>query len=361
VATDYAPVVEEARLRLASARGRQGEPDAAIDLASAAYFSARIRRNDAGAADAALLLSWLLYDADQYDAALSWVRHARATLPNDAGPSLRTAIAARREASIRLARDEIDLAERLARDALTMLRGLEDPHEIEVATTLSVLGMLARQRGDEQATVELLSEAVELAEGVYGDQHSAVQSRLTSLGLALTEVGEYERAGQALERSLRLAVKLYGADSRFTASAKRALGHAMRHLGKYDRARALFTEALEWDSAHHGPTDPLRGHDLRGLALLASAEGKPDEAVALLEEVLRLWDGNRVSSAFVGHAELELARALHATQGDAARVHALAEAAAARYESYGEERADDAASARAFLAQLGAPAEALAP
>jgi predicted TPR repeat methyltransferase len=117
-------------------------------------------------------------------------------------------------------RGQLDAAKALYRRVLA--------HDGREPNALHFLGVIARQQGDAEEAVRLITQAVQLKPG-QANQHCNLGAALQDLGRAADALAQYEQA-IALEPRYALALS--------------NRGNALRHLGRLDEALASYERAL---------------------------------------------------------------------------------------------------------------------
>lgn len=153
------------------------------------------------------------------------------------------------DAEVALRLDQTDEAERLYRAALEHARSPS-----ELAEALAGLGQVAFRRGDPQAAIERLEQALELR----GGDSAAEVGLADTLGRAYAMVGEIESAISLLERTLA-AVERRG-DKVETLRFTVLLAYALMDSGDFRRAETLVARALSIGEEIRDPVVRARLH-----------------------------------------------------------------------------------------------------
>jgi predicted ATPase/DNA-binding SARP family transcriptional activator len=208
--------------------------------------------------------------------------------------------------------------------ALRLYRELGDPRG--VASSLQVLGSVAREQGRYPRAVELHAESLAIAEAA-GDRWVAASAH-GYLAFALWLQRDFGRA--AVEASTALADFRELGDVEGTAWSLISLGTVARYQGDVERATALLTESLSL-SEGIGFREGI-AWAVEQLGLLAALDGDP-AAISLLRRSLELHselrDQWRMSSV------LEDLAAIAQAQGNARQAARLLGAAEAVREAIG--------------------------
>ena len=202
--------------------------------------------------------------------------------------------------------------------ALRLYRELADAPGI--ASTLQVLGSVAREQGRYARSMELHRESLAIAESA-GDRW-AVANAHNTLGFAAWLQGDFELATAECATALTMSRELgYVEDIAWSLIS---LGAIARYQGAHERAAALLAESRSL-SERIGFREGL-AWSLEQQGLLALDRGDPAAAGLLRRSLLihrELQDRWRVSSALEDLAALALTRG---SAGTAARLLAAAEA-----------------------------------
>jgi tetratricopeptide (TPR) repeat protein len=229
--------------------------------------------------------------------AVDMFRGAIADLEAALGRDAPEVVASRMPLAAALARiNKLDEAGRLAAEVVD---SSADVHDRGAAH--SILGRVARQRGDFDEALEHHRQAVALLQEGYGKaDHPVVRSERIYVGIALTKLERHDEAIAILEELLK------GADEANRAPLHHNLAEALIDAGRCDRARPHLEAVIEIVEKQGGADHPNLAFPLVALAECARAVGRPAEAVDRLERALELRRG----TGDVGVAEVlfELAR-----------------------------------------------------
>jgi len=164
------------------------------------------------------------------------------------------------------------------------LRRADGATPVELATSLTDLGMLARATGDNQRTVALYREALEMIESAPEVQDKALAGALNNLGLALRSSGDSAGAAQILERSLALDRKTLSPDDPELAVSLNNLALVLRDAGQIGKAEENWQEALALLRKVHGDDNLRVAAVLESLSGVSLDRGQLDEAEARQRE-----------------------------------------------------------------------------
>jgi predicted ATPase/DNA-binding SARP family transcriptional activator/Tfp pilus assembly protein PilF len=193
------------------------------------------------------------------------------------GDELVATLLARRGASLlRLRR--VDAAESVLHRALELAERVGNASE--AAFVLDRLGVLAWDRGDDEAAVTAQTRALELRRASGDDR--AVAISLNNLGSLAYARGEYARARELMEACLELQRR--AADATGEVISLQNLGNVA--LAEGDEAEAGRRLHASLDAARHARHGVLTIRSLLALASWASIGGRPDDAFRYLQPAL---------------------------------------------------------------------------
>jgi len=237
----------------------------------------------------------------------------------------------RQKASLALARNDADTADRFAREALERHRRAYGNLHQDVAEDLNELANAARQRGRLADALAAVEEALRIRRAMYGNEHKLVAESLNNLAVLRTAEGRYEEAAalysQAIDLRRRLlgrehprvalAVhnfaalqyfrgelqqaaaseqealeqfrRIYGEDHPLTLSARLNLANFDRALGRYDAAEAGFRSVFDWSARRHETDSPEALGALANLGRIYRERGDPVRAEPLLRDADERW------------------------------------------------------------------------
>jgi eukaryotic-like serine/threonine-protein kinase len=181
-----------------------------------------------------------------------------------------------------------DLAEPQLRSALTTSQTVLGEVHPEVASSLSDLAALMREKGDYRAAELLLRDALEMDRKVLGSRDPAVATGLNDLALVYKDQGRYAQAESTCREALSLRRELLGDNHAEVAATLNNLASVLQAAGKYPEAETYLRQALATQNAVLGPNHPDVAVSLNNLGAILQAQGKYDEAAGPLREALAL-------------------------------------------------------------------------
>lgn len=254
------------------------------------------------------------------DAAEPWFRKAVDLLAasDTVDPSIRTE-ALNNLAMLHHARGEFDTANRLYVVALESAPA-DSPAE---AITLKNLSDLARDRDDLEVAEQLARRSLERFEAVYGPRHPETLRATVALARFYVLVGKYDAAEPLFRETIAAESEVQGPEHPDTLVTKGELGLLLQEVGRLDEAQIVLRDVLDAQRRQVGPQHPETCRAMGNLAHLLHVRGEYAEAERLERAAL---DGLRTQlgpdhpDAIVG---LNNIAALVQAQGRIAEAEAL--------------------------------------
>jgi tetratricopeptide (TPR) repeat protein len=234
--------------------------------------------------DAAIEMSELLAaDAERFDEAAKWTRHAEVALQRHGDDPHRASSLAAAVATLDSSRERFDDARR---GFERVLEGYAQRNDVDVATiayTKSNLGVVLAKMGAEADAIRTHEAALQLLEDAGLESHYVYGRVMLDLANAESRMRRYEQAREHNERALALFTDALGPDAIMVGRAAFNLGSAEVEIGNIDAAalaiehgEAVLTRAL-------GPDHPAIANVLVGLASVDLQRGQPLPARDRLE------------------------------------------------------------------------------
>ncbi len=173
-----------------------------------------------------------------------------------------------------------DTAAELYREAETVLRAA-DPDGTELSTSLYMLGINARIRGELEKAKPLLNEALMLRQKSLGEDSVSVAAVLGELAMVARLEGDLPRALANLTMAVNIAERATGTDSAETLQEKLNLAGVYNAAGQHDQSLRLNEEVLE--TAHDQDLPLYESVAFNNLGQLAVVRGDLDAAASYLD------------------------------------------------------------------------------
>jgi CHAT domain-containing protein len=151
-------------------------------------------------------------------------------------------------------RGELERAENLSRESLSILRRLLPEWSLPTSQCLSVIAGIRRDRGDSSGAESLFRDALFGYRKAFGPNHPQVAIAAGNLSLLLMERGELDESEYLLERTVQIH-RSAGLRHLLAISVNNlAQLHALR--GRDQEAEAHFSEAIQLFREMYGANDP---------------------------------------------------------------------------------------------------------
>jgi tetratricopeptide (TPR) repeat protein len=148
---------------------------------------------------------------------------------------------------------KVDSAEEHALRALEIRRARLGDHR-DTATSLTVLGKIARRRQDVAAAVAYNEEALAMRRRIFDADSPAIGDSLKRLGVLQRDAGNLEASEKLLREALANWTSILGETHPDVGGLCLDLAHTLRQARKYDEAAALCIAARDKFAAKFGPT-----------------------------------------------------------------------------------------------------------
>lgn len=209
----------------------------------------------------------------------------------------------------------LDTAAQLAADAKKATFELYGRNHPASASALNNEALVAKQRGDLEAALNLYNEALVLYEKLVGKKHKSYAATLSNIGLALCALaqsstgvealGHADSAKAYLEGALQIRESELPPGDSLLAVTRYQLASALR-LGKhYTKAERLLQQAVSELRASVGTNHPFTATALNNLGFLLKEMKKYDGALAAYEEAVQ------IRASALGGAHHDTITALH--------------------------------------------------
>jgi tetratricopeptide (TPR) repeat protein len=183
-------------------------------------------------------------------------------------------------------RGQFEEAERLYRDALTIVRaagGLAD----RIAWILQGLGLSYSQRGDDQTALTIFGEGLELARSGPVSERTRAEL-LGSAGVSHRRLEHYEQAEASYREALAIERRLLGPEHAEVGTLLNNLGVLMNSSGRYAEAESIHRDALKVRQTALGANHPLVANSMLNLAVSLENRGDMSGAGASYEQAARI-------------------------------------------------------------------------
>jgi serine/threonine-protein kinase len=223
-----------------------------------------------------------------YDRARSALEDAVARYRQRGSRSLDFATGLKELANLRIRLEDLDAAEPLLREALTLLAS-HDSSDTERASLLNSLALVLEGQGRTDEARITLQRAIEIRRRVLGDEPDEnLAANLNNLANMLQDNGELEEAEQMYEEALAMVEAIRGPEHPYVAFTLNSLASLHQERGNFERAEAEFRRALRIGAAFFPEDHPFLAVVHHNLGKLYEARGDFPGAAAAYERALAL-------------------------------------------------------------------------
>ena len=263
------------------------------------------------------------------------------------GDPIGTANAAMRLGSIYHRKSDLDTAEPLYREALSLARRNRAPGDL-LPHALHQLGTLLEHRDKLAEALELHEEGLAMRRSIVGEEHLDLIESYYNVGSVQHGLERLDDAKQNYERALSISKKLTPGGNSDAAYMVNALAMVHRDLEEYPAAELRFREALELLHRYFEPGHPNIGIVSANLGLLLVETGDVATGESLLHSSLDVMSAAIPDHPKVPPVRIALGRLLlERSDYEAAEAMILA-----AHRSLQEAGADDPAHTQAAISAL---------
>lgn len=166
-------------------------------------------------------------------------------------------------AQVAHARDDLDRAEALYRDAQAELALIHPQGSPDTAIAIGNRGMLAEERGHLEEALDLYLESLAIRERMFANDHPSVVVGLSNVARMSVATDRVGPALAAAERAVAMADRIYTEPGMRHASTLATLAEARLANGDPDGAIAALQRAYELTARIDSPTPSLIGYIAR--------------------------------------------------------------------------------------------------
>jgi tetratricopeptide (TPR) repeat protein len=158
----------------------------------------------------------------------------------------------------------------------------------DIATTLHVIGLSYERKGDAEAALRYLQEALLMRRFVLGEDHIDVTPTLTTIGIMFSRTNKFSLGLDLLQESLRIRIAKLGNENRDVAFTMYNIALIYQKTGSLTEAISCLTEVLRIERA-------LLGEDHKDVAITLFKLGETfkkhndqDRALLYFKEALKV-------------------------------------------------------------------------
>ncbi len=211
--------------------------------------------------------------------------------------------------------DDLDEAEKLIEDAMSLWRSLRGPKDERFAQALNCLGNIHSRRGHLPQAKQCYEQALAIHRG---NNNPTAYSPLNNLANVLTKQRDFAGAEKVYRQALALIRQQHGDQHPETALLLRNLGDVLNAQGKLDEARAMHSQALATRASLLDEVHPLLADSFERLGVVTLRQRRWADAENLFRKALAIrrklspgdpyeWeeDANSLSDALNGQLKFE--------------------------------------------------------
>jgi tetratricopeptide (TPR) repeat protein len=200
-------------------------------------------------------------------------------------------------------------AERLQREALTLLRRIYTaPHE-KIADALFSLGVPLMDDDRDDEAEQVMQEAASMYAVLFGPTHPQNTGMLDGLGSLEMRRQRYAKAAEYLEQATRICTEAKLETNPDCARYWQNLSASYVYLRRLDKAEAANLRGLQLRRAVLGEKHPAYAGSLAGRATVLVESGKPEAALASIDQALAIFAATGQSES-IGGATMRKTRAM---------------------------------------------------
>ncbi|QDV67710.1 photosystem I assembly protein Ycf3 [Rosistilla carotiformis] len=140
--------------------------------------------------------------------------------------------------------DDFDGARDCHQRALKTMIELYGEEDVDVASTMQDLGLVAYRLDDYSSAIQFFNKAIGIRRKVLGDEHLELARTYTAFSWVKMSLGDYSTARGYLETALKIIRAHSSNDTDDVASTLSAMGQLAMQIGDYSLAEQRFKESL---------------------------------------------------------------------------------------------------------------------
>ena len=139
----------------------------------------------------------------------------------------------------------MDQAVAMLKSAVERSRQAGSVGEHQLATALGTLGLVYSNKGEREAALEALNEAITINTKLHGQNSLPVTQTRMSYGDTLIQLGRFEEAGDIYEQAGTIFSELLGPAHKETLTAESNVGYVFNRLKKHAEAEVIYRDILQ--------------------------------------------------------------------------------------------------------------------
>jgi tetratricopeptide (TPR) repeat protein len=174
------------------------------------------------------------------------------------------------------------------KQALSIRREVYGERHLDVATTLSNIGLAWNMLKESKKAIKYYEQALSIVKEVYGERHPRVATILNNIGGAWHDLGDMEKAIHYYKQALLIDREVYGERHPRIATTLNNIGLSLNSLGKSEEAIEYYEQALSITREVYGERHPRIATTLNNIGLSLNSLGKSEEAIEYYEQALSI-------------------------------------------------------------------------
>jgi tetratricopeptide (TPR) repeat protein len=251
-----------------------------------AVWMADVCRHDEIVAEAASSLVFMMGQAERFEAAEIWSRHAETVLRRMGGHDLIRGWLFNNRAAMRWTQGRLREAIEDVHLAIEAKAKALGPDDADVGCSIGNASVFYAEMGETGRAVELAEQAAAIVERAVGKDHPRVAIQLVNLAEFRNGLGQFEQARDPAERSLAIFERETDPDGIYVTYPLTALGVSHLGTGRFREALALLTRAVRIRDEREKATAKLGEVHFALARALAGAGEARDTARALAVRAL---------------------------------------------------------------------------
>ncbi len=176
----------------------------------------------------------------------------------------------------------------LAQRSLAITSRRSDPHSLEVAERLNLVGRVYLNSARNTEAADYFRRVIAIREDLLTEDHADVATAVYNLGLCNWGLGHFDDAAEQFNRSLRVRVRVFGEVDWRVARSQLMLASTQHGMGDYPASLAGFRRAVATYEKTLGREHPEFGYCLNNFGNLLRAMGDYPAAVDVWEQAVAL-------------------------------------------------------------------------
>ena len=198
-------------------------------------------------------------------------------------------------------RGDLDRAEQLAKESLALTQKHTGADSLDTARTLCQLGVIEHRRGQLATAEQLFQKCLDIRVARLGKNHEQVTAPMDNLASIAIDRQDFATAERLAREALAIDRETRDKDHPLYARHLLILASALQGQGKMADAGPLYREAIELLERVVGSAHPDTINAMNNFGQFLMEQGELDEAERIFESVLARDRTLRPNHAYVGH------------------------------------------------------------